>query len=70
MNELKPCPFCGCNMHIEEGVYPNGEPKLRPFGWHDEDCPLEAVTFHTYPEDGWTIEILTERWNRRANKET
>ena len=36
-------------------------------GWHDEDCPLEAVTFHTYPEDGWTVEILTERWNRRAD---
>ena len=64
--ELKPCPFCGCNMEIRVGKYPNGDPMNEPIGWHDDSCPLSAVSWYTYPEDGWTEEAIAERWNRRA----
>lgn len=63
---LEHCPFCGCSMEIEVGKYPNGDPLIEPRGWHDEECPLSTVSWHTYPEDGWTEETLAERWNRRA----
>lgn len=65
MDELKYCPFCGCSMQIRIGKYPNGDKLIEPSGWHDEDCPLSAVSWHTYPEDGWTEENLAERWNKR-----
>jgi hypothetical protein len=65
--ELKPCPFCGCSIEIYFGEYPNGDPRIEPRGWHDDDCPLSAVTWHTYPEDGWSEELIAERWNRREN---
>jgi hypothetical protein len=65
MNELKYCPFCGCSMRIEVGTYPNGDPMNELRGWHDDECPLSAVSWYTYPEDGWTEETLTERWNKR-----
>lgn len=65
MNELDNCPFCGCSMELKSGKYPNGDPMIEPIGWHDEDCPLSAVSWHTYPEDGWTEENLVKRWNKR-----
>lgn len=67
MNELKYCPFCGCSMRIEVGTYPNGDPMNELRGWHDNDCVLSAVSWYTYPEDGWSEETLIERWNRRVN---
>ena len=56
-------------MRIEVGTYPNGDLMNEPRGWHDDDCPLSAVSWHTYPEDGWTEENLTERWNKRIYDE-
>lgn len=67
MPDLKSCPFCGCSMEIKTGEYPNGDPLVELAGWHDDDCPLCAASWHTYPEDGWTVENLTERWNRRVD---
>ena len=67
MNELKPCPFCGCDMRILKDKFPNGDERIEPYGLHDFDCPLFAVTWHTYPEDGWTEDLITERWNSRQN---
>jgi hypothetical protein len=64
--ELKPCPFCGCSMKIRKGKYPNGDQLIEPYGWHDEDCPLSAVPWYTWPEDEWTEERIAEAWNRRA----
>ena len=66
MDAMKPCPFCGCYMSIEIGRYPNGDVKIVPHGLHDRYCILKAVTFNTYPEDGWTAEKITVLWNRRA----
>lgn len=54
-------------MEIRKDSFPNGDPQLEPYGWHDEDCPLSTVLWSTYPEDGWTEEKLAEAWNRRAD---
>jgi len=63
--DLKPCPFCGCSMEVQETKYPNGDPQIDMRGWHDENCPLDAVLWCLYPEDGWTLEKVAESWNRR-----
>ena len=65
MERLKSCPFCGCSMEIRKGKYPNGDDSLDLSGWHGVDCILNEVTWHTYPEDGWTEEKIAEAWNRR-----
>lgn len=67
MEELKPCPFCGCDMKIYHGTYPNGDEQIELYGFHNFDCPLYTVSWHTYPEDGWTEEKIAERWNRRVS---
>jgi len=66
MENMKPCPFCGCDMSVEHEAYPNGDEKIVPYGWHREGCILDSATFHTYPEDGWTIEKIVEEWNKRT----
>ena len=65
MPELKDCPFCGCEMRIFVGNYPNGDKKIEPQGLHTSDCPLDCVSWHTYPEEGWTEENLANAWNMR-----
>ena len=66
MKELKPCPFCGCSMEIEEGNYPNGNAWIEPHGWHDDDCPLNHVLWcFDVEEDGWTAETIAKSWNMR-----
>lgn len=69
MVRMKPCPFCGCEMKIEKGKYPNGDPKIVPRGFHNLDCILRAASFHTYPEEGWTEEKIAELWNQRSGEE-
>lgn len=65
MIQLKPCPFCGCDMIIRTGEYPNGDPLIEPFGLHNTDCILRHASMHTYPEDGWTAEKIAKAWNDR-----
>lgn len=66
--ELKPCPFCDASMKIRSDKYPNGEQYIRPYGWHDDDCPLNHVLWCFDVEvDGWTEEKVAEAWNWRAN---
>lgn len=64
--DLKPCPFCGCSMEINTGKYPNGDDRIELYGWHDDFCPLSAVSWVTFPEDGWTSDKIAEAWNRRV----
>lgn len=65
MAELKPCPFCGCQMKIASGRYANGDKQIQPYGWHFDDCPLDHVLWCFDVEDGWTEETIAEAWNRR-----
>lgn len=66
--KLKPCPFCGCDMRIYKGKFPNGDDRIEPYGFHNSDCPLHTALWHTYPEDGWTEDNIAERWNRRVTE--
>lgn len=63
MLELRPCPFCGCNMTISKDQYPDGSERIEPYGYHEENCVLYAVLWCTYPEDGWTAEKIERSWN-------
>lgn len=65
MSELMPCPFCGCNMEIRKDKYPDGSERIEPYGYHEENCILDAVLWCTYPEDEWTEDKLAEAWNSR-----
>ena len=65
MSELKPCPFCGCDMEIRQDKYPDGSERIELYGYHEENCILGAVLWCTYPEDGGTDENLAEAWNCR-----
>ena len=69
MEEMKPCPFCGCGISIHKGAYPNGDEQIEPYGFHDSDCPLNEVLWCMYPEEGWTEEKIVERWNRRMQND-
>ena len=67
--ELKTCPFCGTSMEILTDKYPNGDMNIRPYGWHDENCPLDSVLWCFDVEDGgWTEEKVAEAWNWRADE--
>lgn len=63
MSELKPCPFCGCEMSVEKYKYPNGESEWELFGWHGGRCLFE-VAFHI-PRCG-NKRNLIRAWNRRV----
>ena len=62
---LKPCPFCGCSMRVEHREYPNGSHYWEPSGWHDDNCPLDAVLWCMHGEDGWDGQKVAEAWNWR-----
>lgn len=68
MEQMEPCPFCGCCMELEIGRYPNGDIRMEPHGHHDDVCPLQYVSWHTYPEDGWTPERIISVWNMRHER--
>ena len=59
MNTLKPCPFCGCAMSIE-----NGEVMAKLLGDHDGECPLawSGAKIEAASGDSWIADV----WNRRA----
>ena len=68
IDELKPCPFCECQMKIESGRYPNGDKRIEPYGWHSDNCPLNNVLWCFYSEDGWTEEKVADAWNHREGE--
>ena len=63
--ELKPCPFCGCEVEIVTGIYglygiPNSYKIIHP----KNDCIMEG--FESYFTDN--KEYLIEDWNRRVKE--
>ena len=65
MPEPKPCPFCGCEMHLEKGFYPTGYVKWQLYGWHGPYC-LFSVSVHI--ASGSDKSDLIAAWNGRANE--
>lgn len=62
MDKLKLCPFCGCQVALDDA--------LESIGRHDKvfyiKCPLcEAQT-----ATGYTVEEAVNAWNRRVNART
>ncbi len=76
MTELKPCPFCGSEAHIEKGKVRVKNNKVRGtktrksyyIGCSDPECILYsnrryAKLFFTVSKYG--IDVMIRRWNRR-----
>ena len=71
-NELKPCPFCGCENIIAEINYLS-----KRFSIYCEDCiaqmelsfidaQLNDGSFISFYEARKAMDELTKQWNRRA----
>lgn len=61
VNALNPCPFCGCDMHIDTIMTRYGLGYV-PKGRHEDECPLVGVGF-----DCWLDEDeLKDSWNDRC----
>lgn len=66
MTELKPCPFCGCQVVVFTSIYGvHGANDyyaiLHP---EDTDCILDDVCTSSYEDK----EELIQDWNRRAKE--
>lgn len=65
MTELKPCPFCGCSVHMDEIM----------LNWcvcHDnileiEWCPIEVVDMQEWANPK-NLKKAIAKWNKRAKK--
>ena len=65
MTELKPCPFCGCEVEIVIGIYGlHGIPNRYNIIHPENDCIMER--FESYYTDN--KEYLIEDWNRRVKE--
>ena len=80
MEELKPCPFCGSEAHIEKGMVRFKNNKFRGtkktkvyyIGCSDSMCILysnkkSGRLLFTVSKDG--IEFMIRRWNRRDGEQ-
>ena len=67
MEDLKPCPFCGCEIAVErKGRFPN-DPFIDQYklvGKHKDECVFEELNWMGGYE---TEEEAIEAWNRRTN---
>lgn len=61
MNELKPCPFCGCDA---EAVDAHEGYKI--VGNHDEECIFTMLSYILFYE---SEEDAIDAWNRRMNED-
>jgi len=59
-NDLLPCPFCGCEMHVD----PVARDWWRLYGYHDEDCMLYEQR-HDAPQTDEQKALLIAAWNTR-----
>lgn len=63
MTKLKPCPFCGCSVHMDELEY-------RWCVCHDNIlkikwCPIEVLCMQEWAEPK-NLKKAIARWNKRA----
>ena len=69
MKELKPCPFCGCEV---EAVDSHFAPWVRSgyfgiIGNHSEECVFNLLSCKFFYESYDSKEEAIKAWNRRAN---
>lgn len=66
MTELRPCPFCGCDVRVVtaiEGI--RGAPDYYAIAHPDDtDCIIDGMETSAYPNK----EELIEDWNRRVSE--
>lgn len=70
MRDLKPCPFCGCAMRLDEASHSWGSVGEFPMYYlvgdaHELDCLMRMLPA---PRSNDRDELV-EFWNRRANNE-
>ena len=74
MEQIKPCPFCGCEMKLKDTHFIEGEKAWRLVGEHGEDCIFDysfyiPEAFYISSRDKETIQNhLIEAWNRRVSE--
>lgn len=66
MPELKPCPFCGCDVELQSIDYPTDAKDWIICGWHYSGCFLEAM-FPSSPQSMYKHKLVSA-WNRRVNE--
>lgn len=59
--ELKPCPFCGCDMEIVN--VGRDWLRVKPIVFHDDECPIDDQEFD-YSLSCTKQEVI-EIWNKR-----
>lgn len=65
MFELKPCPFCGCDMNLTAVSMVDGKTvRYNPVGNHKNGCQLKFCAFIGNPT---TEKAAAKKWNRRAD---
>jgi hypothetical protein len=65
---LKPCPFCGCKMHLRRELMISKLVRYVPEGNHKHGCQLRFAG-GMFVGNPTTIEGAVELWNRRYQEE-
>ena len=65
LEELKPCPFCGCEMHLEDD-----DAEYRLVGEHKPSCYYDGLrnSIPRTAEVDADIKEIHEMWNARAER--
>ena len=68
MEDLKPCPFCGCRCYIspctwQTAMHYEHEHGYKVVGAHKEECIFKLLLWDS---DFESREHIADAWNRRA----